>query len=220
MAKRCRPDAGLPRLIAVEGCIGAGKSTLASVLSKRFNATQILEDSKRHPFLEAFYSAPAEHAFETELGFILLHYHQLKQVWSGHGSGRLYLSDFAFEKDEIFPRLTLRSKTDRQHFAALYEELKARLPAPEAIIYIRCTTPFLMERIQKRGRPYERKISFEYLDRLNKAYDRHFLRFVTTEVISIDGAMLEVEPGRGFSERVFRRWQAALPGGHWLEKAS
>ncbi len=218
MAKRCRPDAGLPRLIAVEGCIGAGKSTLTSVLSKRFNATQILEDSKRHPFLEAFYSAPAEHAFETELGFILLHYHQLKKVWSGYGSGRLYLSDFAFEKDEIFPPLTLKSKTDRQHFAALYQELKARLPSPEVIIYIRCTTPFLMERIQQRGRPYEAKISVDYLDRLNKAYDQHFLGSIASEVISIDGAALDVEPGRGFSERVFRRWQAALPAGHWLAK--
>src|SRR3989442_932657 len=148
-----------PRLIAVEGCIGAGKSTLTSILSKRLKVTQILEDSERHPFLEAFYSAPTEHAFETELGFVLLHYHQLKQVWSIRGSNRVFLSDFAFEKDEIFPRLTLRSRMERQYFAALYRQLKGRLPTPEVIIYIRCTTAFLMERIRRRGRPYEAKMS-------------------------------------------------------------
>jgi deoxyguanosine kinase len=216
---RSRNSRNRPRLIAIEGCIGAGKSTLASVLSNKMNASQILEDTERHPFLQAFYNSPAEHAFETELGFVLLHYHQLKHLSSERGSNRIVLSDFAFEKDEIFPRLTLRSRTERQHFAAIYQELKNRVPAPQTIVYIRCSTEFLMERIRRRGRPYEARISFKYLDMLNKAYDRHFLgRLVGSEVISIEGPDLEVKPGRRFEERLFRRWRSEFPTEHWLAR--
>src|ERR1700719_2124486 len=85
-------------VISIEGCIGSGKSTTARLVAERLRYSVLLEETANHPFLADFYSQPAFFALETELAFVLLHYHQFKEV--GPGSG--LVADFSLGKDLVF----------------------------------------------------------------------------------------------------------------------
>ncbi len=115
--------------ITVEGCIASGKTTVAKLLAAKRNSNLILEQFKDNPFLDKFYSNPSKYALETELAFVLIHYHQvfreLKQVKNGE-----YISDFHISKDLLFAKMNL-NKEDLALFRSLYSALTRRLPKPD-----------------------------------------------------------------------------------------
>ncbi len=152
-------------IVAIEGCIGSGKSTTARMLADHLSCGVLLEQTADHPFLAEFYSEPSQNALETELGFVLLHYHRLK---SAQAEQRL-VTDFSPGKDLVFGKMNLQG-TDFELFNHVYRALTDRLNKPRVAIYLDLPLELLMERIRKRGRPYEQGIPKSYLEGLRESY--------------------------------------------------
>jgi deoxyguanosine kinase len=161
----------LGRIIAVEGCIGVGKTTWAKALSKTRGAHLVLEEFEKNPFLSAFYENPVGNALETELSFLLIHYHQLKNMQNRCGIE--LVTDFTLFKDTIFAALNLNA-TDVQIFNQLYDNLDRRLRPMDAVIYLCGSDDLVVQRIQERNRKIEMKIDMHYFIKLNHAYNNFF----------------------------------------------
>jgi len=151
-------------LISIEGSIGSGKSTTAKRLAERLGWSVVLEETTKHPFLADFYTDPARYAIETELGFVLLHYHQIKVLLPGDA-----VADFAAAKDLVFARMNLVGQ-DLELFEHVYAKLRVAAMKPELAVYIDVPLQTLQGRISTRGRPYELGITTEYLTRLRSYY--------------------------------------------------
>jgi deoxyguanosine kinase len=164
---------GLKSHIAIEGCIGVGKTTLATKLAAFRKATLVLEEFEKNPFLGDFYRDPTGNVFETEMQFLLVHYHQLKGLSS---SAKESITDFTFAKDLIFGDLNFREESEKKIFVQLYEFLLMRLPAPDLVIYLKGSDDLIIDRIRGRNRSIEQAIDVAYFKKLKRAYDEVFLR--------------------------------------------
>lgn len=170
--------------IAIEGCIGVGKTTLATKLAAFRKSALVLEEFEKNPFLEAFYRNPTANVFETEMQFLLLHYHQLKTL---SGSVQESITDFTFAKDLVFGDLNFRMESEKKIFVQLYEFLLSRLSAPDFVIYLKGSDDLIIDRIRKRNRSIEQTIDVEYYKRLKRAYDEAFLHnAINVHVIDAD----------------------------------
>lgn len=171
--KFVRMSAGSRLHIAIEGCVGVGKTTLATKLAALRHADLILEEFEKNPFLGEFYRNPAGNVLETEIQFLLVHYHQLKRLPS---SGKETITDFTLAKDLIFGDLNFREASEKKMFVQLYEFFLARLTAPDLVIYLKGSDDLIIDRIQKRNRTIEQTINVEYFKKLKRAYDEEFSR--------------------------------------------
>lgn len=179
------------KFIAFEGCLGAGKTTLASELPKYANVRPLIEDVNGHPFIRDFYRNKEAYALETELVFPIMHFHQLSEAArEGLFDGNV-VSDFCMEKDLIFPLVTLKKENDRRIFKTLWSSLRKRVRTPDLVVFLDAPTEFLLKRVQQRGRDYENPITFEYLDEVNKEYKR-FMKddYDKSEVLILDASKL------------------------------
>jgi len=161
------------KFIVVEGAIGAGKTSLVLLLSKRFNARHNLEVVEENPFLSKFYSDIERYAFQTQIFFLLSRYKQQLELAQQDLFNQSVFSDYLFAKDRIFAHLNL-SGNELSMYERLYEIMVKDIPRPDLIIYLQASTETLMKRIALRDRPFERKMSFEYMRRLNLAYKEYF----------------------------------------------
>jgi deoxyadenosine/deoxycytidine kinase len=161
--------------IAVDGCTGVGKTTLARKLAEARKARLLLEDFEKNPFLSEFYSDPVAHALETELQFLLLHYHQLKSIRESTAGETI--SDFTFFKDLVFAETNLRDVGEKGVFMQLYEFLLKRLEPPDLVIYLKGSDDLIIERIRRRKRSIEQKVNVDYFKVLNRAYEGYFSHF-------------------------------------------
>ena len=178
--------------IAVEGCVGSGKTTLARLLGRKKKSRVLLEATRKHPFIRDFYQKPKEYAFQTEMNFILIHYHQLQKAKLNNWFKGIVVSDFLFDKDMLFANLTLKkNKMQFNLFKKTFSYLKARIPNPDLVFYLKAPTDFLYNRIKQRGRDFERDISFESLDALNKEYHKLFKKYPRNKKIILNIAELD-----------------------------
>jgi deoxyguanosine kinase len=177
--------------VAIEGCIATGKTTLAMFLASHYKGRSLLEETEKHPFIKDFYLDPQDYAFQTEMNFVLIHYHQLQQAKKDSLFNSLVFSDFLFDKDLIFASLTLRHSEEQRLFRLTYDFLKKRVSPPNLLICLKAPTKFLYERIQARGRQFEAPISFDYLDKLNQKYDEFFDRYKESQKIVLDATRLD-----------------------------
>jgi deoxyadenosine/deoxycytidine kinase len=165
-----------PMLIAIEGCLGAGKSTVATGLAECRNSRLVLEAFEANPFLRAFYENPVEHAIETEFAFLLLHFHQLKDRTLAD-AGLEVIADFHLGKDLIYADLNLKDLLARRLFGQLYELCSERTPAPSLLIFLSAATDMLVQRTRARNRDFELGIDPEYYEAVNSAYENFFERY-------------------------------------------
>ncbi len=161
------------RFIVVEGAIGVGKTSLVLLLSKKFNAKYNLEIVEENPFLSKFYNDIERYAFQTQIFFLLNRYKQQLELVQQDLFNQLLFSDYLFAKDRIFAHLNL-SGNELSMYEHLYEIMVKDIPSPDLIIYLQASTETLMKRITLRDRPFERKISYEYMKKLNSAYQEFF----------------------------------------------
>ncbi|MHC2994546.1 MAG: deoxynucleoside kinase [Candidatus Atribacteria bacterium] len=161
------------RFIVVEGAIGVGKTSLVLLLNKKFNAKHNLEVVEENPFLSKFYNDIERYAFQTQIFFLLSRYKQQLELAQQDLFSQLIFSDYLFDKDRIFAHLNL-SGNELSMYEHLYEIMVKDIPRPDLIIYLQASTEMLMKRIALRDRPFERKISYEYMRRLNLAYEEFF----------------------------------------------
>jgi len=168
--------------IEICGGIASGKTTFASLFNQN-NLSPLYEDFKKSPFWKAFYRDPGKYIFETEISFILLHYHQIKK---GLELKKEMICDFSFLLDLAYAKIGL-SGTKLKAFECVLSEIKRELPEPRLIVYLKCDAKTELERIRKRARDEESSININFLDSLNKALHKEVEKFqVTTPVITID----------------------------------
>ncbi len=172
------------RHIAIEGPIGVGKTSLGTLLAKRFRGTKILEDVD-NPFLDDFYKDKRGAAFRTELFFLLSRYDQQRHLSQRDLFTELVIADYTFPKSKIFAYLTL-DDSELMIFDRLYRLLYETVPKPDLLIYLQAGLDTLLRRIKKRGRAYEKSISPQYLQELSEAYSHYFYRYDETPLLVVN----------------------------------
>lgn len=156
--------------IAIEGNIGAGKTSLATKIAEDFNAKLILERFKDNPFLPKFYEDSARYAFPLEMSFLADRYQQLVDDISQLDLFKeSVIADYDVNKSLIFASITLPEE-ENALYRKLFHVMHKDLPKPDLYIYLYQNTERLLENIKKRGRKYEQSIQAEYLQRLNSGY--------------------------------------------------
>lgn len=177
--------------IAVEGNIGAGKTSLATRIANQFNGKLILEQFEENPFLAKFYEDQDKYAFPLELSFLADRYQQLKrELASQELFSDFTISDYFLNKSLIFARKTLKDD-EYQLFRTLFNIMNANLPRPDLLIHLYVGTGRLQQNIKHRGRDYEQRISDEYLERIQDSYFNYLkqqpgLRILVLDVNAID----------------------------------
>src|SRR5277367_2700451 len=131
-------------LIAIEGCFGVGKSTVAKGLAAHRGSALLLEEFESNPFLRAFYRDPVGTATETEFAFLLLHYHQLKANATSIRKGET-VSDFHLGKDLIYTNLNIPDPRVRKTFGDLYYLCLEKAPVPDLLVLLSSTDDLLMK---------------------------------------------------------------------------
>jgi len=162
--------------IAVEGPIGAGKTSLTRLLARETGSQLLLEDVEANPFLPDFYRDRARHAFATQVFFLLSRFQQQRRLHQQDLFSAGVVSDYLFAKDRIFANLNLGME-ELALYGRLADLLEREVSKPDAVIYLQASTQVLVQRIAARGRTFERDISSEYLAALNEAYNFFFFRY-------------------------------------------
>ncbi|MCX6266233.1 MAG: deoxynucleoside kinase [Bacteroidetes bacterium] len=161
--------------IVIEGNIGAGKTSFASLLAEEYNARLILEQFEENSFLPKFYEDPARYAFPLELSFLADRYQQLKSQFNAPDMFKTFtVADYFIFKSLIFASKNLEP-LEFGLYSKLFSIVSSVVPKPDMIVYLYLNLGNLKKNIEKRGRPYEQNIQFEYLEKIQTGY-LEFLR--------------------------------------------
>ncbi len=159
--------------VTIEGNIGAGKTTLAHLLSKHYNARLILEEFADNPFLPKFYENPKQFAFPLELFFMAERYKQLKDLLHTQDLfNSITVSDYLFTKCLLFAKVNLPADEFRL-YQSLFDIIHQQLIQPEILIYLHSPVSRLQQNIRKRNRSYEQQIADEYLFSIQETYTQY-----------------------------------------------
>lgn len=159
--------------VTIEGNIGAGKTTLAHLLSKHFNARLILEEFADNPFLPKFYENQRQYAFPLELFFMAERYKQLKELLQTKDMFQnVTISDYLFTKCLLFAKVNLPEE-EFLLYQKLFDIINPQLIQPDLLIYLHAPVSKLTANIKKRNRSYEQAIDPEYLFTLQEAYTQY-----------------------------------------------
>lgn len=159
--------------VTIEGNIGAGKTTLAHLLSKHYNARLILEEFADNPFLPKFYENPKQFAFPLELFFMAERYKQLKDLLHTQDMfNSITISDYLFTKCLLFAKVNLPADEFRL-YQNLFDIIHQQLIQPELLIYLHSPVSRLQQNIRKRNRSYEQQIADDYLFSIQETYTQY-----------------------------------------------
>jgi deoxyadenosine/deoxycytidine kinase len=206
------------RFVVVEGPIGVGKTSLARRLAQSYGSELVLEQSEDNPFLERFYRNPRAAAFPTQLYFLFQRARQLQQLRQHDLFDPVRVTDYLLDKDRLFARVTL----DDEEYA-LYEQVYARLaidaPTPDLVVYLQAPVDVLMERIARRGIPYEKLIERAYLERVAEAYARFFLHYEAAPLLIVNTAGIDPIGNETDYELLFREIRGHRRGRQYFNPA-
>ncbi len=177
--------------ITIEGTIGAGKTSLATMLSQEFNTRLILEQFEDNDFLPKFYKDPAKYAFPLELSFLAARFQQLRDELSNTDLFRPYtISDYFINKSLIFARKTL-ADDEYALYARLFSIINLSLPRPDLLVYLYMNVERLKSNIVQRGRPYEQDIEQDYLEKIQSGYFDYLRQQSDMRILIIDTNTLD-----------------------------
>lgn len=179
------PDQKEKKYIAIAGNIGAGKSSLTSLLGKNFGWKTYFESVEGNPYLSDFYEDMRRWSFNLQIYFLSSRFQHQKKLMELDAS--LIQDRTIYEDVEIFAKnlheMGLMSDRDYKNYCALFDEMVQYLKAPDLLIYLRAEVPTLVRQIQQRGREYENTIRIEYLERLNRLYEDWIDRYDQEKLI-------------------------------------
>lgn len=176
--------------IAVEGVIGAGKTSLVRKLQVRLNATMILENHDENPFLAKFYKNRKRYAFQTQMFFLISRYKQLEDLNQESIFSEFSVADYIFEKDLLFAYLNL-DKEELRLYNEIFPKLAQNLRKPDLVIYLRADVERLLANIRKRHRSYEIDIDEQYISDLYDMYNEYFLRYNETPLLIVNSTEID-----------------------------
>lgn len=178
------------KFITVEGNIGAGKTTLAGLLSEKLNARLVLEEFADNPFLAKFYNNPSQYAFSVELFFMAERFKQLKDLLSQQDLFQTTtVSDYLFTKCLLFAKVNLPNDEFRL-FQRLFEMMQPQLIQPDLLIYLHAPVNKLQENIKKRNRSYEQNIKDDYLFEIQQTYT-HYIKQHPLRTLFVDASNVD-----------------------------
>ena len=178
------------RYIAVEGPIGAGKTSLAKRLASRLGGVPLLEQPDANPFLARFYVDRARYALPAQLFFLFQRVDQLRLAAQPDLFARPTVADFLLEKDPLFAGLTLAGD-ELALYSRIYEALRPQAPRPDLVIYLHAPPATLLERVRRRAVEYEEPISEPYLAALADAYQRFFYHYADAPLLVVNSEHLD-----------------------------
>lgn len=177
--------------IVIEGCIGAGKTTLAKMIGGEFRAEQVLEQFNENPFLAKFYADPVHYAFPVEMTFLMERYRQLKKLLSERDLFTDFVvGDYFIDKCVIFSRNNLLPD-EYNLYRSVFDVLSSYLPKPDIILYLYSDIPRLLRNIAGRGREYEKSISADYLEHIQQSYLTYFKEHADMPVLLLEASKLD-----------------------------
>ena len=193
------------KYLAIEGNIGAGKTSLATLISQDFNAKLVLERFKDNPFLPKFYKDQARYAFPLEMSFLADRYQQLLDDISQYDLFKEFIvADYDLYKSLIFAKVTLQEE-EYALYKKLFNLMYKEIARPDLYVYLYQTTDSLLANIKKRGRAYEADIKADYLEKLNQGYQEYIRSFPAEGVKVIDVSDLDFVANRADYLKVLRQ---------------
>lgn len=203
------------KLIAVEGPIGVGKTTLARRLAEDFQADLMLESIADNPFLERFYASPKSMGLATQLSFLMQRVQQLETLQATGFGASVCITDFLIEKDRLFAQNTLDADE-----LALYDSIHQRVlkatPVPDLVVYLQAPVDVLLRRIEKRGRGFEKPVSSTYLHQLSDAYTSFFHYYEDAPLLIVNATEIDIVTHDEDYKRLIEQIQAIKSGRHFF----
>jgi deoxyguanosine kinase len=206
--------AQLPRYIAVEGCIGVGKTTLARNIAQLFNYDMLLEQAQENPFLERFYRDPKSTALPTQLFFLFQRANQLEALRQDDMFEPVRVADFLIEKDQLFARTTL-DDDELNIYRQVYDRLVINAPRPDLVIYLQAPLDVLQDRIRQRGISAEQHISTDYLKALSDAYTEFFHFYDGAPLLIVNAKDLNLAQNRDHFKQLVQYILTIKSGRHY-----
>ena len=179
-----------PRYVVIEGTMGVGKTTLVNRFAGRYDANTVLEVFEENPFLANFYEDRDAYAFQTEMFFLLSRYRQQEDFAQTDLFGQMTISDYLFVKCRLFASLTL-SDHELTLYDRMYSILSTQVPPPDVVVHLHAPLEILLQRIEKRGRSYEKDIDRDYISRLRRLYHNFFSHYDDTPLIEVDTSEID-----------------------------
>jgi len=211
--------AEIPRYIVIEGPIGVGKTSLAKRLADDFGGELLLEGVEENPFLERFYRNPRHAALPTQLFFLFQRAQQIQALRQSDMFAPVRVADFILEKDRLFAQLTL-DDDELQLYDQVYDNITVDAPQPDLVIYLQAPVDVLLNRVQKRGRDYERFIETNYLERLVEAYTRFFYHYSATPLLIVNAADIDLVNNQQDYRLLLDRLAKTTSGRHYFNPGS
>jgi len=176
--------------IAIEGVIGAGKTSLANLIAKERNAKLVLEEFEDNPFLDKFYTDRERYAFQTQLTFLASRFQQQQNIYLKDLFQSSVISDYIFDKDRIFARINLNGD-ELALYDKIFQIMSFKAPKPDLVIYLQSSLDRLLHNIHKRGRSYEKDMDPDYLNELNEAYNHFFHHYNRSQLVIINASEID-----------------------------
>lgn len=188
--------------IAIEGNIGAGKSTLCKLLSSKWESLHMLEEFEDNPYLKEFYEQPDKYAFQLEMSFLAARYSQQRRIFQSLDLFRSQvISDYMLQKCFVFSSANL-SEEEFSIYRSFFQIIENQFPHPGLIVYLHRSVPVLLDQIQKRARVYEKGINKAYLERIESAYFNVFKQLKSKKILVLDLKTRDFENDPAVLERV------------------
>lgn len=177
-----------PQLISIAGNIGVGKTTLAKELAGHFECNALFEPYDANPFMPEVYAGKNELALDSQLFFLTNRVEQLNR--DNLVSGKIYISDYVFDKELIYTGALLNSR-QLELYEEIYRNSVANVTTPVLVLYLRDSVQNCLERIHNRNRPYEQQIKLDFLKQLDNDYEQLFLNWKKSPVIRLSTSQLD-----------------------------